>query len=824
MSESTNGIPRHQASNGERKHSSGRWLGSAKDSSHTVGFGEVFRVAKRHTWIVVASTAVCVAAVAWVVSREVPKYEARGLVRLADTREVVTGGIEAPDREPHRFLNPALTQIELLQSRALIGSVVDSIGFRLRPDYQGFEASLVTDISVDIAAASDSLQLSFGDAGVVVRGASGEARADYGQPVELGGVSFTVTGRPEVDAAIWVVEPRAKAVDRIVESLRVRLPDRTNVAVIKFTDENPVFARDVVNRLNTEFQLYDAHVSQQQSRRRREFLETQLQKTDSMLRVKQYLLSRQRGTVGVYSSEELEARRRNRMELELRRAELETDRRVGQSLLAQLDTAGPEARSATLRGLISSPIIAANPVIGSLHLQLMEYEVAYDSLTTGAWRRADSNPDVQRQAQLIAATEEQLVATIRNYVASLNPRIEALDELRTVTAGEMTLIKDVETLEALADQLRDEMQRAQMAEAVELGEVEIVDYAGLPYEPIGQMKFVKLFLGLLFGLGIGGGIAFLREQGDRAIRRREQLEQALSVPSLAIIPRVSAANGGSDRFNAISRFIPRLAAGRRSGNGHGEGEAEAEADGEAGGGESMPQAIEDRLGRNVRNLVSISTQPSVGAEAYRLLRTHLLFYGPNDRPLKTIVVTSPSPEDGKTLTAANLAGTYARAGARVLLVDGDLFKGRINEVFDTPREPGVTDLLKGEKEVKQAIVSTHVPGLSVLPAGTKHANPGRFVSPGAVRRLFDDLYDEYDLIVIDTPPVLAVSDTTVVAAMADGVVLVVRAGKTPLEAAQHALRQLERAGAQVVGSVLNDPTGQGDTYRRYRYEYTVEST
>jgi len=791
-------------------------LGSANGDSHTVGFGEVLRVAKRHAWIVVASTAVCVAAVAWVVNREVPKYEARGLVRLADTREVVTGGIEAPDREPHRFLNPALTQVELLQSRALIGSVVDSTGFRLRPDYQGFDAGLVSDISVDIAAASDSLWLTFDAAGVTVRGASGEARADYGQPVELGGVSFTIAARPEVDAATWVVEPRAKSVDRIVEALRVRLPDRTNVAVVKFTDQNPVFARDIVNRLVSEFQLYDAHVSQQQSRRRREFLEAQLQKTDSMLRVKQYLLSRERGTVGVYSSEEeMEARRRNRMELELRRAELEADRRVGRSLLARLDTAGPEARSATLRGLVSSPIIAANPIIGALHVQLMRYEVAYDSLTTGAWRRSESNPDVQRQAQLIAATEEQLVATIRNYVGSLDPRIEALDELRTVTAGEMTLIKDVETFEGLSDQLRGELQRAQMAEAVEIGEVDIVDYAGLPYEPIGQMKFVKLFIGLLLGLGIGGGIAFLREQGDRAIRRREQLEQALSVPSLAIIPRVSSVDGGADRFSAIARLIPRW----RSGNGH----AEAEANGDAADGDKMPEAVDGRLGRDIRNLVSISTRPSVGAEAYRLLRTHLLFYGPNDRPLKTIVVTSPSPEDGKTLTAANLAGTYARAGARVLLVDGDLFKGRINEVFDIPRGPGVTDILQGEGRVKDVVVETHVSGLSILPAGTKSANPGRFVSPGAVRRLFDEVSDDFDLVVIDTPPVLAVADTTVVAALADGVVLVVRAGKTPLEAAQHALRQLERAGAQVVGSVLNDPTGHVDTYRRYRYEYAVES-
>lgn len=239
--------------------------------------------------------------------------------------------------------------------------------------------------------------------------------------------------------------------------------------------------------------------------------------------------------------------------------------------------------------------------------------------------------------------------------------------------------------------------------------------------------------------------------------------------------------------------------------------------------EDPEPSVTDVPALSSRGLVAVSPQPSVGAEAYRVLRSHLLFSADPDQPLKSVMVTSPSPDDGKTLTAANLAGTFASAGSRVLLVDTDLWRGRIHEMFGVPRSPGIVDLLTEGGDPNAALKETGVSNLWLLPAGKKVPSPGNYVNPEAVRALLDELEPQFDLIVLDTAPVLAVADTVIVAALVDGVVLVVRAGNTLKEMAQDAMGQLEQVGARVVGAVLNDPKGEGDSYSKYRYEYSVRT-
>lgn len=787
----------------------GGWLRNG-DEAATIGFAELTGVVRRHLLLLVLTMHLGVGAAVFLIMRNIPEYEATGLVRLAYTREIVTVGIEAPEPEPGRFLNPALDQVELLRSRGLIGAAVDSIGFRLKPDYRGFAPRLLSGASVDPAAPLDTLQLTFTAEGMTARNLQGEVRdVPYGEPVQFDGVAFTVAGPPKTDEGTWVVDPREKAIDRVMEKLNVRLGDQTHVARITFESPNPLVAQQLVNAVIAEFQKLDADIALNRARRRREFLETQLQLADSTLRRNQYLLSRQRGGGGVLSAEEeLEARRSNRMALQAEKSELEAERRSQQTLLDRLDVPDPAIRRTTLRSLAASPAITANPIVDELFRQLVAYQVTYDSLTTGAWRKSEDNPDVQRLDQLISSTEAELVDVVRSHVDALGQRIAALDQLQTVTAGEMSLIQEVETFEKLADQLREELNRARMAEAAEIGEVEVVDYAALPYEPVDQLELLKLVLGLMVGLGLGMGVAFMREQGDRAIRRREQLERILSVPWLAVIPRVSPLNGNTpvNGGRPEPNLLPWPRSGLRPRNAQEE---------------KAPPETSDIPVLSSRGLVAVSAEPSIGAEAYRVLRSHLLFSASPDEPMKSIVVTSPSPDDGKTLTAANLAGTFAAAGSRVLLVDGDLWRGNIHALFGVPRSPGIVDILAEGGDPKDALVKTEVPNLWLLPAGKKVTSPGNFVNPEDIRLLLYELEPRFDLIIIDTAPVLAVADTVIVAALVDGVVLVVRAGATLRDMARDAMDQLDQVGARVVGAVLNDPKGEGDSYSKYRYEYTV---
>ena len=218
---------------------------------------------------------------------------------------------------------------------------------------------------------------------------------------------------------------------------------------------------------------------------------------------------------------------------------------------------------------------------------------------------------------------------------------------------------------------------------------------------------------------------------------------------------------------------------------------------------------------------------SIGIEAFRNLRTSLT-WSDGGEALKTLVVTSAVPGEGKTLTAANLAVTLAYDGLKVLLIDCDIRRPRVHGLFRLPRAPGLMELLTASANPgnppPRAIRETSVARLSVLPCGALPMNAANLLSSTRMRVLLQELQEQYDIIVLDTPPVLATADAGIVASLTDGVLLVVRAGATDRNAAQRAYQQLANVGGRVVGTVLNDPGGEvakeGDYY--YPYDYAAE--
>jgi len=209
---------------------------------------------------------------------------------------------------------------------------------------------------------------------------------------------------------------------------------------------------------------------------------------------------------------------------------------------------------------------------------------------------------------------------------------------------------------------------------------------------------------------------------------------------------------------------------------------------------------------------------SPAAEAYRMLRTSLTFLVPQEG-LRTILISSPGPGEGKTATAANLAVTLAQAGRQVLLIDADLRGPKLAKLFGVAQEAGLTNVLVGESSPSQAIAQTPVPGLHLLPSGPIPPNPGELLSGSIFRDLLGACKREYDRVVIDTPPVLTVADVTAIAAMADGVLLVAEAGITRRENLAEAKQRLEQAGGRVMGVVLNklNRPAAGGYYDYYHY-------
>jgi capsular exopolysaccharide synthesis family protein len=370
---------------------------------------------------------------------------------------------------------------------------------------------------------------------------------------------------------------------------------------------------------------------------------------------------------------------------------------------------------------------------------------------------------------------------------------------------EMRLNRRVEALSAQSDQLRQDYQRARMAEEVEAGDIDVVDMAPVPFSPLWAAATLKLAIGVFLGLVLGVGLAFMMEALNTSIRRPEDIEAALHLPGLAVIPRLTPTTS--------RRRLGGLLKGEK-------------------GTASRAAAI------------GTATQPfSIGTEAFRMLRTSL-FWSDGSEHLRTLVVTSAAPGDGKTLTAANLATSFAHDGLSVLLVDCDVRRPQLHKLFRAPRSPGLLDLLAPAKEagsevrslsladagdgsgdpVGHVVRSTPFRGLSLLTCGTLPTNASNLLSGVRMRSLLKVLTERFDLVVLDTPPVLATADAGILGSLADGVLLVVRAGQTDKAAAQRATSQLAGSGARVMGVVLNDPKGEvsqfGDYY--YPYEYVAE--
>lgn len=202
-------------------------------------------------------------------------------------------------------------------------------------------------------------------------------------------------------------------------------------------------------------------------------------------------------------------------------------------------------------------------------------------------------------------------------------------------------------------------------------------------------------------------------------------------------------------------------------------------------------------------LITLRDPRSAAAEAYRTLRTNIQFSS-LDRPVHTLLVTSTAPDEGKSITLANLAITIAQAEQRVILVDCDLRRPELHTLFGVPNERGLTSMILEQAEGALPLQPTSVPGLSLLPSGPLPPRPADLLGSRRMEALIARLRQEADLVLFDTPPVGAVSDAAVLAPRMDGVLLVLKAGQTRRDRAREARRLLEKVKANIIGVVLNN--------------------
>ena len=379
-----------------------------------------------------------------------------------------------------------------------------------------------------------------------------------------------------------------------------------------------------------------------------------------------------------------------------------------------------------------------------------------------------ANRDIDELQQSIVAIEDQARAAVdpaqqAALVAQAQTRrIEVQPQIDGLTAERVDL----------QAQLDAALEATEAAEGTAPVIITRAVPASSPYEPATRRNVV-----VAFGLGalLGVGLAFVREQLDDTVTTRVGLEVATGgLPVLALVPRWGDGEGRGAR---------RRRPGQRP--------------------------------ASVPSLAVAEPNGTPAAEAYRSLRTSVRFLDV-DRPLRTLLVTSPTEGDGKTTTVANLAVAVSRAGQRCVVVCGDLRQPRVHEHLGTSLEPGLTNVLLGEANLDQAL--RPVPGaedMRVLAGGTVPPNPSELLSSDAAAQVLDRVARSgVDLVLVDSPPVLPVADALVLAQRVDGVVLVVDAHHTALSDIREAYQRLVQVGAPLVGTVLNSAEGSrsGSSY------------
>ncbi len=319
---------------------------------------------------------------------------------------------------------------------------------------------------------------------------------------------------------------------------------------------------------------------------------------------------------------------------------------------------------------------------------------------------------------------------------------------------------------------------------LQVNNMSVLDYALLPNTPVKPHVAMSLAMGAAIGLLLGIAAAMVAIQADRTVRSQADIEEIVRATCLGYLPHVT-----NRSLRASYKY--------------------------AYGDAQQSDAPVENL-----DLVAHSHPTSMIAELARGIRTNLVFMSP-DTPFQCLLVTSASPQEGKTFTAVTLAITLAQSGKRVLLVDADLRRPRVHKVFRLRPPVGLTSVLIGESTVEEAVLDTEIPNLQILPCGTVPPNPSELLHSQKATDLIESLRRQYDRIIFDSPPITAVIDALALGPRLDGVVLVVRTHKTRRDQAALVVRQLRDIGANVVGCVLNavDLRSDGPEYYYGSYDY-----
>ncbi|HEV2397042.1 MAG TPA: polysaccharide biosynthesis tyrosine autokinase [Candidatus Sulfotelmatobacter sp.] len=578
-------------------------------------------------------------------------------------------------------------------------------------------------------------------------------------------------------------------------NLRVTLSPNTRIIEVHYRSPDPQMAANVVNTLMQTYVENNFKARFESTMQASDWLSKQLVDLQMKVETSQEKLVRyqkEHEILGTDEKQNITMEKLDELNKELTSAE--SERMDKEALYRLVESGDPDAIASSASSIEEQAgAQSSSSLLGTLRAKQADLKIQAADLNTQFGpsypKLTQLNNQLKEIDTQIQAEMKKIVGKIRGqYTAALqreNMLRAALDQQKqeanklNESAIEYTLLKrDVDTNRQLYEGLLQKLKEAGVSAGLKSNNFRIIDSARPPTGPIEPNIPRNLLFAAVLGLATGVGLAFLLEGIDNTVRTTEQAQLISGVASLGMIPlgSKSAREGPNPKRLVLA---------------------------------TSKEAVE---------LVTQVRPQSQMAESYRALRTSLLLSNLGAPP-KVIMVTSALPQEGKTTTSINTAVVLAQKGVRVLLIDADLRRPSIHKTLGMGPHSGLSNVLTGSTTVEQAVTHTPIlPNLFVLPAGTPPPNPAELLASVNMRDLLNKLRDEYDHIVIDTPPSLSVTDAVVLSPRADAVVLVIRSGQTTKQALRRSRDVLMQVNAKVIGVLLNAVDLSSPDYYYY-YEY-----
>ncbi len=472
----------------------------------------------------------------------------------------------------------------------------------------------------------------------------------------------------------------------------------------------------------------------------------------------------------------------------------ETDRILKQSLfeevrrgrVAQLPEAFSDSRTVQWQNELGKLQIKSselnsrfgldNPKVAELQQQMKELQNLIEASTKQLEERLRADYErASREEKLIKDSLEQA----RNEAIQQNQAAIQLNVLK----------QNSDTARALYNDFLQKTNQANIQVNEQQNDLKIIDPARIPNQPVGPRRLRAILIAMFLSLVSGIGLTLLLEYLDNTVKNVEDVARATQLPTLALIPSMDTVSARAlGQKQSVKKDIQNGAVSGLAPRG-----MQAEGNG----------------------LATLDGMSSV-VEAYRMLRTSVLLSAAGNPP-KTILITSSQPGEGKTTTAVNTAISLTQLGSRVLLVDADLRRPAVHKAFKISHSRGLSNYLSGNVALSDLIIDLPIPNLSILPCGPIPPNPAELVSSERMKEMLRVLSQLYDHIIIDSPPLINVTDPVILSTMVDGTILVVQASRSTRDMLRRSRQELSGVGAKIFGVVLNNVDIRRDGYDEYYY-------